>query len=171
MIALTNVFATLNLSDKESSFYIYSVMKYTRNFLFNSMHKDWYVCQEERRKAHGMEVLLDFYDGEPDVLDRCTFLAHPVSEPERKLRNCKHVLGPAGSREINGQPLPHPPHLVPRIPPPPPVVVPPCMPVCPAGPMGGAAARPPSAGKAAVTVTSTHGIASVSTSSRRKLVD
>jgi len=168
MMMLKVMLFSLNFSDRESSFHVFAVVKYSRNLLFGSVHKDWYICQQEKRKEHGMEVLLDFYNGQPDVLDRCTFLVNPIAKNVNKLQNCQNVLGPVEFPEINGQPLPHPPHLVPHILPPP-VVVPPCMPVCPAGPMGGAAARPPSAGTSAVTVTSPPGIPSVSTSPRRKL--
>ena len=118
-------------ADKDSSFYIYSVMRYNRNFLFNSMHKDWYICESQKRKLHRTALALDFYNGEPDVLDRCTFLAHPIPQNDNKLKNCKNVLGPVQHPEINGQPLPHPPHLVPKTPPPPPAL-PSCIPVCPA---------------------------------------
>ena len=122
---------SVRFTDKDSSFHIYSVMRYNRNFLFNSMHKDWYICESVRRKLHATELALDFYNGEPDVLDRCTFLAHPIPQNDDKLKNCKNVLGPVQHPEINGQPLPHPPHLVPKTPPPPPAL-PACIPVCPA---------------------------------------
>lgn len=106
-------------------------MRYNRNFLFNSMHKDWYICESEKRVSHGTELALDFYNGEPDVLDRCTFLAHPIPQNDNKLKNCKNVIGPVEHPAIQGQPLPHPPHLVPKTPPPPPAL-PSCIPVCPA---------------------------------------
>lgn len=125
-------------------------MRYNRNFLFNSMHKDWYICESERRKLHATELALDFYNGEPDVLDRCTFLAHPIPQNDNKLKNCKNVLGPVQHPEINGQPLPHPPHLVSKTPPPPPAL-PSCIPVCPAtGP-----APPTPAGASVVSETPT----------------
>lgn len=95
------------------------------------MHKDWYICESEKRVLHGTELALDFYNGEPDVLDRCTFLAHPIPQNDNKLKNCKDVIGPVKAAEINGQPLPHPPHLVPKIPPSP-AALPTCIPVCPA---------------------------------------
>lgn len=119
---------SLFLLDKDSSFYIFSVMKYERNLLFNAMHKDWYICQE-LYKVEGRQMILDFYKGEPDVLQRCSFSVYPLLLGSNKFMNCKNVLGPVKHREINGQPLPHPPHLIP-IPPPPPSALSLCLPVC-----------------------------------------
>lgn len=123
-------FRSFRFADKDSSFRIYSVMRYNRNFLFNSMHKDWYICESGQRKLHATKLALDFYNGDQDVLDRCTFLAHPIPQNDDKLKNCKNVLGPVEHPAINGQPLPNPPHLVSKTPPPP-HALPSCIPVCP----------------------------------------
>lgn len=107
-------------------------MMYTRNLLLQSMHIDWYICQSEAKTLHGVtDIVLDFYDGDPDVLGRCTFLFHPIAQNENKYKMCKYVLGPIKHPMISGQPLPHPPHLMPKTPPPPPAF-PSCIPVCPA---------------------------------------
>ena len=152
-------------SDKDSSFYPYSVMRYTRNFLFSSMHKDWYICQSEKRKHYWTPIILDFYNGEPDVLDRCTFLLMPIWD--LPLRHCKYSLGPVVAPEITGQPLPHPPHLVENRPAPP-VVLPPCLPVCPAGSTETTPVGSTGAGTSTVAIPSKPGISSSSTSRRRK---
>lgn len=141
-------------SDKDSSFSVYSVMFYTRNLIFNSMHKDWCICEAEKPDWHGPEVLLDFYNGDPDVLTRCSFVVHPLKQNENKLRNCLNVLGPVQHPAIQGQPLPHPPHLVPQTPPSPPAP-PVCIPVCPAGTAGQA-----SAGTSGLTISSSPGVSS-----------
>lgn len=119
--------------DKDSSFYAYSVMKHTRNILFNSMHNDWYICESEMKGEspirQKLEIILDFYNGDPDVLDRCTFLLHPIPQTHNMLDNCKGVIGPVPQRMINGELLPKSPPLVqvqpPLQPPPPAVIVPP----------------------------------------------
>ncbi|XP_074618669.1 uncharacterized protein LOC141877541 isoform X2 [Acropora palmata] len=138
--------------DKDSSFRIFSVMKLARNFLLNSWHKDWYICQSEKRKKYGTQIILDYYNGQPDVLDRCTFVLSP--NWTEKYQHCKHSLGPLIAPEINGQPLPHPPHLV-ETTPAPPFVLPSCIPVCPAGnkeaTTQGAAAIPSSSGVSIVS--------------------
>lgn len=136
-------------------------MKYSRNFLFNAMHKDWYICQAEAKGTFRTGVILDFYNGEPDVLDRCTALLSPIEG--RELRNCRRALGPVQAPEINGQPLPHPPHLV-ETTPAPPFVLPPCLPVCTTGGMVATSVGPPSAG---TSVPSKQGQV-VSTPSTRK---
>ena len=137
----------LVLTDKDSSFHVFSVMKLARNFLLNSWHKDWYICQSEKRKDYGTQIILDYYNGQPDVLDRCTFVLSPHWKD--KYEHCRHALGPVVAPEINGQPLPHPPHLV-ETTPAPPFVLPSCIPVCPAkskeATTQGAAAIPSSSG-------------------------
>lgn len=111
-------------------------MKFTRNLLLQSMHKDWYICQTKLKSIHRrVDIRLDFYNGEPDVLNRCTFLFHPIAQTENKYRMCRNVVGPVKHPSIAGQPLPHPPHLVPKTPSAP--FLPPCIPVCPAGKAGG----------------------------------
>lgn len=121
-------------------------MMYTRNLLLQSMHTDWYICQSEKKTLHGAtDIVLDFYDGDPDVLGRCTFLFHPIAQNENKYKMCKYVLGPVKHPMISGQPLPHPPHLMPHAPPPPPAF-PSCIPVCPVGTGAGAQEKPPSVG-------------------------
>ena len=129
-------------------------MSYTRNLIFNSMHKDWCVCEAEKLESHGSEVLLDFYNGDPDVLTRCSFMVQPLQKNANKLQNCLNVLGPVEHPAIEGQPLPHPPHLVPQTPP---SVLPICIPVCPAGTMGGTLVGQPSAGTSALTTSSSPG--------------
>lgn len=125
------------LTDKESSFYVYNVMKFSRSFLLKSMHKDWYICQSRETRIHGStDVQLDFYNGDPDVLERCTFSFEPMAQYEDKYRNCKNVLGPVKHPLISGQPFSHPPRLVPAVPPPAPAK-PTCIPVCPVGSAGG----------------------------------
>ena len=119
-------------------------MSYTRNLIFYSVHKDWCICESEKPDRHGPEVVLDFYNGDPDVLTRCSFLVQPLQHYNEKLQNCKNVIGPVEHPAINGQPLPHPPHLVPQTPPPP-LVLPACIPTCPAGTTGGTALGPTSA--------------------------
>ena len=121
-------------------------MRFTRNFLLQSMHVDWYICQSKMKNLHTTtDVMLDFYNGEPDVLQRCTFLFHPIAQTENKLRMCKNVVGPVKNPIISGQPLPHPPHLVLPAPQPYPAL-PSCIPVCPAGTVGGAPGLPTSVG-------------------------
>lgn len=145
--------------DKDSSFTVYSVMSYTRNLIFTSMHKDWCVCEAEKPDWVGTEVLLDFYNGDPDVLTRCSFMVQPLQQNDKKLQNCFNVLGPVRHPEIAGQPLPHPPHLVPQSPPSPPVL-PICIPVCPAGAIGGPSVGKPSAGTTAPIISSSPGVPS-----------
>ena len=127
-------------------------MRYPRNFLFNSIyHQDWYICESKEINKQGTPVILDFYNGDPDVLDRCTFLAHPIPQNYNKLINCKNVVGPVEHPEINGQPLLRPPQLVPDTTPPPPVP-PVCIPVCPATASAGTSpATLPTAGVSAVS--------------------
>lgn len=132
-------------------------MAYTNNLIFNSIHKDWCICESEDPDIHGPEVILDFYNGDPDVLVRCTFSAQPLPPHEDKLKNCKNVIGPVEHPEINGQPLPHPPHLVPHTPPQLPPALPVCMPVCPAGTHGGTPVGQTSAGASALTIPSSPG--------------
>ena len=134
-------------------------MSYTRNLIFNSMHKDWCICEGENPDWHGTEVLLDFYNGDPDVLTRCSFMVQPLKQNDNKLQNCLNVLGPVKHPAIEGQPLSHPPHLVPYTPPSPPVL-PICIPVCPAGTMGGTSVGQPNAGTSALTTTSSPGVPS-----------
>lgn len=142
-------------------------MKFTRNLLFNSFHKDWYICESEKVIKRRTEIVLDFYNGEPDVLERCTFLLNPVPNFETKLKNCKDVIGPVEHPKINRQPLPHPPHLVPEKPSQP-IVLPACMPVCPVGATGGAAVGPSTAGTSGVAIPSSTDVSSVSAANRRK---
>ena len=102
-------------------------MRYSRNFLFHSTHDDWYICQSAKKKAFGTSVILDYYNGQPDVLDRCTFVLSPnFKDP---LQNCKNALGPVKAPQINGEPLSHPSGLI-RHKPAPPFVLPSCIPVC-----------------------------------------
>ena len=127
-------------------------MMYTRNLLLQSMHMDWYICQSKKKSLHDVtDIVLDFYDGDPDVLGRCTFLFHPIAQSDNKYKMCKYVLGPVKHPMISGQPLPHPPHLMPQTPPPPPAF-PSCIPVCPAGTGAGALEQPPSVGAPEVPV-------------------
>ena len=132
-------------------------MKFTRNLLLQSMHKDWYVCQQKQKQNihSSTNIMLDFYNGNPDVLSRCTFLFHPIAQNENKFKMCKNVLGPVKHPIISGQPLPHPPHLIPPSPPPSPSL-PSCIPVCPAGTVGGAPGQPSSA-----VIPPPHGITGV----------
>ena len=110
--------------------------------MLQSMHKDWYVCEKGRKSIHGTtDLMLDFYNGDPDVLSRCTFIFHPIAQNENKYRMCKNVLGPVEHPFISGQPLPHPPHLVPHQPPPSPAL-PSCIPVCSPGTMGAVQGQP-----------------------------
>ena len=112
-------------------------MKFGRNFLLKSMHKDWYICQNREKDVHGSTGIdLDFYNGEPDVLERCTFLFQPIPQSFDKRMNCRNVVGPVVHPSITGQPRPRPPHLVPY-PPPPVPAQPSCIPVCPASTMSG----------------------------------
>ena len=133
-------------------------MKLARNFLLNSWHKDWYICQSEKRKKYGTQIILDYYNGQPDVLDRCTFVLSP--NWTEKYQYCKHSLGPVVAPEINGQPLPHPPHLV-ETTPAPPFVLPSCIPVCPAG-------SKEATTQGAVAIPSSSGISIVSSPSKSK---
>ena len=108
-------------------------MKFARNYLLKSMHKDWYICQDKKKSIHiNPDLKLDFYNGDPDVLNRCTFLFHPIPQTDNKYKMCKNVVGPVKHPSISGQPLPHPPHLVPKTQPPA-LALPSCIPVCPAG--------------------------------------
>lgn len=133
-------------------------MMYTRNLLLQSMHTDWYICQSEKKTLHGAtDIVLDFYDGDPDVLGRCTFLFHPIAQNENKYKMCKNVLGPVKHPSISGQPLPHPPHLVPKTQPPAPAL-PSCIPVCPAGTAGGASGQTASLGSSSLVIPTTQGI-------------
>ena len=136
------------------------------------MHKDWYICEESYNKNqksvhHISELALDFYNGDPDVLERCAFLVSPLEDTKKKFKNCKGVIGPIEAPNINGQELPHPPHLVDHKSPPA-VVLPSCMPVCPVGAMGGAQVGLASAGTSAVTTFSPPGVSSVHTTVTRK---
>ena len=137
-------------------------MRYARNFLFRSTHEDWYICQSEKRKTFGTEVILDYYNGEPDVLDRCTFLLNPILNNE--LRHCKNAIGPVKAPEINGQQFPHPPDLVQHTPAPP-IVLPSCIPFCPPGKTEAASRSASGTGTSAVAIPSTS---STSTSSKSK---
>lgn len=117
-------------------------MRYARNLLLQSMHKDWYICRTKMKSIHRRAgIKLDLYNGEPDVLNRCTFLFHPISEKDDKYKMCKNVIGPVKQPVITGQPLPHPPHLVPETPPPA-SALPSCIPVCQAKPGGGTPGEP-----------------------------
>ena len=138
-------------------------MRYARNFLFHSTHDDWYICQSEKRKKFGTEVILDYYNGEPDVLDRCTFILNPILN--NKLRYCKNALGPVKAPEINGQPFPHPPDLVQHTPAPP-IVLPSCIPFCPPGKTEAVTQSASGTGTSAVAIPSTS---STATSSKSKL--
>ena len=135
------------LIDRDSSFYVYSVMLFTRNMLFGSIsHDDWYICQSKARHDKSeTEVIIDFYNGDEKVLVRCTFLLHPIPPTDNKYKNCKQVAGPVEQPFISGQPLPHPPHLVPHYTPPPPVL-PACLPVCPVRPSEEIPGLPPTVG-------------------------
>ena len=117
-------------------------MKYTSNLLLHSFHKDWHICQ---RKLGDLDIILDYYDGDPDVLPRCTFIFRPTAQNENRFRWCTNVVGPVNKPFISGQPLPHPPHLVSHTTPQPPAL-PSCIPVCPAGTWGGAPEQPTSVG-------------------------
>ena len=128
---ITMYLYTFPLTDKESSFKVYNVMKYSTSFLLKSMHSDWYVCRGKQTNVHGYTpIQLDFYNGDPDVLERCTFSFMPIPQYENKYKNCRSVAGPVEHPAIEGQPLPHPPHLVPKAPSPPVPVQPSCIPVC-----------------------------------------
>lgn len=109
--------------------------------MLQSMHKDWYICEKKSKSIHiASELKLDFYNGDPDVLVRCTFVFHPIAQNENKYRMCQRVVGPVAQPEISGQPLPHPPHLVPDASPS--LALPSCIPVCPARKGEGASAQP-----------------------------
>lgn len=140
-------------------------MKYHRNLLFNAMHQDWYICEESNWKERDPAMVLDFYKGEPDVLQRCSFAVYPLSLNSNKYMNCRNVLGPVKHREINGQSLPHPPPLLPHLPPPPPLL-PVCLPVCPAQEAGGTSGV---GGTSAQNFLSTVGVSSVQESARTSL--
>ena len=154
-----------SFTDKDSSFTVYSVMKYTRNLLLQSMHKDWYICQTKKKKKksfHGkVDIKLDFYNGEPDVLNRCTFLFHPISEKEDKYKMCKDVIGPVKHPAITGQHFPHPLHLAsetrPQVP-----ALPSCIPVCSAKPGGGTPLEPAIGKPAAPTISGPSGSTGIS---------
>lgn len=125
------------------------------------MHKDWYICQERMKSIHDKtDIKLDFYNGEPDVLNRCTFLFHPIAQNEDKYKMCKNVIGPVKHPEIVGQPLPHPPHLVPETTPSP--ALPSCIPVCPAGTVGGTPGEPTIVGPSVPIIPGPTGSAGVS---------
>lgn len=119
-------------------------MKFTRNIMLQSMHKDWYVCEKgERKSIHSTsELMLDFYNGDPDVLSRCTFLFHPIAQNENKYKMCQNVLGPVEHPHISGQPLPHPPHLISNKPASS-SALPSCIPICPPGTIGTIPGQPP----------------------------
>lgn len=118
------------LTDKESTFLLYNVMKFSRSFLLKSMHPDWYICQSRHATLHGStNIQLDFYNGDPDVLERCAFSFEPIPQYDNKYKNCKNVVGPVKHQAISGQPLPHPAHLLPETPPLP-RYWPSCIPVC-----------------------------------------
>ena len=110
-------------------------MKYFRNFLFHSMHDDWYICESDQRSSklrtvrQKIKIVLDFYNGDPDVLDRCTFLLYPIPPSMSKLKNCQGAIRPVSLNTINGQAPPEPPPLVPPKPSVP--VLPACLPTCP----------------------------------------
>lgn len=113
-------------------------MKYSTNFLLKSMHNDWYICQGKEKGLHGStHIKLDFYNGDPDVLERCTFSFMPISQYDNKYKNCRNVAGPVEHPAIAGQPLPHPPHLVAEEPSPPVPAQPTCIPVCSTTESGG----------------------------------
>ena len=110
-------------------------MKYTRNLMFHSTHKDWYICENaaKRKNMHkNYNLVLDFYKGQPDVLPRCSFIGEPLPEGVDKRKNCYGVLGPVETPAISGQPLSHPAGLVPPPTPSPLVGLLACLPVCPA---------------------------------------
>lgn len=94
-------------------------MKYFRNFLFHSMHDDWYICESDhhttnvRTVRQKIKIIVDFYNGDPDVLDRCTFLLHPLPQNEDKFMHCKGAIGPDLPKMINGQTPPQLSALVP----------------------------------------------------------
>ena len=136
---ITDLYLYISIStDKESSFIVYSVMKFSTSFLLQSMHKDWYICQGTEKKLHTPTTVgLDFYNGQPDVLERCTFSFQPTAQYDNKYKNCKNVVRPVVHPAINGQSLPRPPHLVPKKPSPLVPAQPTCIPVCPAGTVGG----------------------------------
>lgn len=106
--------------------------------MLKSMHPDWFVCQSKDKKLRGAtDIILDFYNGDPDVLERCTFSFVPIPQNKNKYMHCRNVAGPAVHPAISGQPLPHPPHLVPEVPPVP--AQPACIPVCPTAEIVGGA--------------------------------
>lgn len=143
LISFTNDFF---FTDKESTFTAISVMKFARNYLLKSTHKDWYICQAKKKSIHlNTDLMLDFYNGDPDVLNRCTFLFHPIPQTDNKYKMCKNVVGPVKHPSISGQPLPHPPHLVSKTQPPA-LALPSCIPVCPAGTTSGASGQTTSLG-------------------------
>ncbi len=115
-------------------------MKFSSSFLLKSMHPDWYICQGKDKNLHGFtDIQLDFYNGDPDVLERCAFSFFPIPQYVNKYKNCRNVAGPVEHPAIEGQPLPHPPHLVPKAPSSPVPAQPTCIPVCPAAETGGGA--------------------------------
>lgn len=124
-------------TDRESSFTVYNVMKFSQNFMLKSFHKDWHICQVRKKNIDSSTpVILDFYNGDPDVLDRCTFIFQPITQNDDKLMNCRNVLGPVVHPTINGQPLSHPPHLVTdKLSPVPAQEA--CIPICPVGSVTG----------------------------------
>ena len=144
-----------SFTDKESTFTAISVMKFARNYLLSSMHKDWYICQDKKKSIHiNPDLKLDFYNGDPDVLNRCTFLFHPIPQTDNKYKMCKNVVGPVAHPSISGQPLPHPPHLVPKTQPAA-LTLPSCIPVCPAGTKSGASGQTTSLGSSSPVIPST----------------
>ena len=141
-------------------------MKFTRNLMLQSMHQDWFICEKKSGSIHrASEIRLDFYDGDPDVLDRCTFIFHPIAQNENKYRMCKNVLGPVAHPYISGQPLPHPPHLVSKTPPPP--ALPSCIPLCPAGTAGGASVQPANFGPSSPNIPPSSGSPSLAAAKSR----
>lgn len=144
-------------TDKESTFTAISVMKFARNYLLKSTHKDWYICQDKKKSIHiNPDLKLDFYNGDPDVLNRCTFLFHPIPQTDNKYKMCKNVVGPMKHPSISGQPLPHPPHLVPKTQPPA-LALPSCIPVCPAGTTSGATGQTASLGSSSLVIPTVPG--------------
>ena len=120
-------------TDKDSSFYLQNVMKFSTGLLLKSMHQDWYICQSRNKHTHSTPLELDFYNGDPDVLERCTFSFWPIPQYENKQKNCRNVAGPVVQPAIVGQPLPHPARLVAKMPSTRVPVQPSCIPLCSSG--------------------------------------
>jgi len=132
-------------------------MKFSRNYLLKSMHKDWYICQDKKKSIHlNSDLNLDFYNGDPDVLNRCTFLFHPIPQTDNKYKMCKNVLGPVKHPSISGQPLPHPPNLVPETQPPA-LTLPSCIPVCQAGATSGTSGKTARLGPSSLVIPTASG--------------